>query len=56
MDDPAHKAVVSGMIILFAIIVITAGACIYKWHLKARQNQEVLNKWKMAYPSTTVYK
>ena len=47
---------VGTMVTLVIIIVIMAGVIGYRWHLKAREKQKILNKWKMAYPQTTVVK
>ena len=41
-------------VIVVVVILIIVIAITYKWHLKSREKQIILNKWTMAYPQTTV--
>ena len=52
----SHNSMVGTMVTLVIILVIVAGVIGYRWHLKAREKRKILNKWKMAYPQTTVVK
>ena len=54
LSGASSNAMVGTMIFVIVLIVIVAGVIGYKWHLKSKEKQNILNKWKMAYPKTTV--
>ena len=56
LDNKANQAVVGGMVFGFVIFFIIIGAIGYKWHLKHKEKREFINKWRGAYPATTVYR
>lgn len=56
MDDAINQAIVGSMIGGVLLILGIAGSFVYKWHLKASQKRKIIEKWKMAFPATTVYK
>lgn len=55
-ENGANKAIIAIMSLAVVIVLIVCATKIYQWYLKKRKVDKLMDKWKTAFPATTVYR